>query len=476
MYTPTIGIEVHAELNTTTKMFCTSPNAAADAPNINVCPVCLAHPGTLPTINRQAVAHVLRVGAAVGGTLADYTEFDRKNYFYPDLPKGYQISQYEFPLVSGGELDGVALTRIHLEEDTARSTHTNDAEHSYVDFNRAGVPLMELVTEPVVHSATQASHFARELQLLLRYLGVSDANMEKGQMRVEANISVAQQGAELGTKVEVKNLNSFRSVERAIEYEIERQTKLLDEGGTVVQETRGWDEQKLCTYSQRVKEEAADYRYFPDPDLPKLKLSEVPEFATQTLIDSLPELPAARRARLQDAYGLTPDAAEQLVLDKALGEFFEGVVKAAKQHAEDVPATLVANYLLNNLTALRERSEGHVADGLDAAAVAEVVVLAHGKDISSNAAVELLAHLVAHTGTTIDVRALAEEKGLVQENDEDALRDIVDDIIAANEQAVAEYKAGKEQALHFLVGQGMKSSKGAANPATLKSLIRDHLG
>ena len=274
-YKPTIGLEIHAELKTRTKMFCDSINDPEEkTPNVNICPVCMAHPGTLPVINKQAVKHVLKVGLSVGGTLADFTEFDRKNYFYPDIPKGYQISQYKYPLVLGGELNGVKLTRIHLEEDTARSSHLPAARlqdlrgqasataaqagdktgYSLVDFNRAGIPLMELVTEPVVKSAEEASAFARELQLLLRILGASDANMEKGEMRVEANISVSTT-EKLGTKVEVKNLNSFRTVERAIAYEIERQSKALERGEKVIQETRGWDEGKQSTFSQRLKEE-----------------------------------------------------------------------------------------------------------------------------------------------------------------------------------------------------------------------------
>lgn len=477
MYTPTIGLEIHAELDTVTKMFCDCANDAdAVRPNVNVCPVCMAHPGTLPTINKKAVQHVLRVGCAVEGVLADYSEFDRKNYFYPDLPKGYQISQYEFPLVSGGELDGVLLTRIHLEEDTARAVHTNDSQHSHIDFNRAGVPLMELVTEPVVHSAAQASHFARELQLLLRYLGVSEANMEKGQMRVEANISVAQPQGKLGTKVEVKNLNSFRSVERAIHFEIRRQTELLEGGETVVQETRGWNEQKQCTYSQRIKEEAADYRYFPDPDLPKLKLSEVSEFARENLIKTLPELPQARRVRFVEAYALTPEDTEVLVTDSILGEFFEQVVDAVIKQKSGVPPKLLANYLLNDVRALKHPHGAHVTTNLDPGIVAEIIGYAHAKEISSNAAVTLLTYIVAHAGEKVSVRAVAEEQGLLQESNKDALRDIITTVLKEHEQAVVEYQSGKEQALQFLVGQGMKISKGSANPSTLKELIREAIG
>ncbi|MBX4209309.1 Asp-tRNA(Asn)/Glu-tRNA(Gln) amidotransferase subunit GatB, partial [Candidatus Parcubacteria bacterium] len=294
-YKATIGLEIHAELKTATKMFCDSPNDPFNAaPNANVCPICMGHPGTLPVINKKAVESVLRVGVAVGGELADFTEFDRKNYFYPDIPKGYQLSQYKYPLVKGGELAGVELTRIHLEEDTASSGH-DEGDYSLVDFNRAGVPLMELVTEPVIHSAEEAGNFGRELQLLLRTLGVSTADMEKGEMRVEANISIASEedtaAKRFGTKVEVKNLNSFRAAEKAIAYEIARHAQILETGEKIVQETRGWDDSKQKTFSQRKKEDSHDYRYFPDPDLPKLKISETPEFSLENLKKTLPELP-----------------------------------------------------------------------------------------------------------------------------------------------------------------------------------------
>ena len=260
-YTPTIGLEVHAELKTQTKMFCNSRNDAnEERPNVNICPVCMAHPGTLPVINKQAVEYVLRVGAALGSTIADYTEFNRKNYFYPDLPKGYQLSQFEFPLMSGGKLNGVEITRVHLEEDTASSMHDERLGTTTIDYNRAGVPLMELVTEPVIHSSEQAGNFGRELQLLLRCLDVSFADMEKGNMRLEANISVSDTEV-LGTKVEVKNINSFRSMERAVDFEIKRQIQLLENGEKVTQETRGWDEVKQSTFAQRTKEGSADYRY-----------------------------------------------------------------------------------------------------------------------------------------------------------------------------------------------------------------------
>lgn len=276
-YTPTIGLEIHAELKTLSKMFCGCKNDPdCETPNTNVCPICMGHPGTMPYPNKEAIKHVLKVGLAVGGTLADFTEFDRKNYFYPDIPKGYQISQYKYPLISGGKIKDVELTRIHLEEDTAKSSH-DTGDYSLVDFNRSSLPLMELVTEPVMHDAKTAGDFAKELQLLLRYLGASEANMEKGQMRVEANISISADPAKLGTKVEVKNINSFKSVEKAIEYEIARHEALLEAGEKIAQETRGFDESTGKTFSQRSKEDAHDYRYFPEPDIPKFFLKEIPD-------------------------------------------------------------------------------------------------------------------------------------------------------------------------------------------------------
>ena len=267
-YLTTIGLEVHAELNTKSGMWCGCKNDPYEKrPNVNVCEVCIAHPGTLPVANKEAIKKVITVGLAVDGAISDFTEFDRKNYFYPDIPKGYQLSQYKFPIVTGGEINGVKLTRIHLEEDTAKSTHDHEG-YTLVDYNRAGVPLMELVTEPVLHNAEDAVAFARELQRILRYVGASEANMEMGQMRIEANISVSKD-EKFGTKVEVKNINSFASVFGAINYEVKRHIETIDSGGSIVQETRGWDENKQETFSQRKKENAHDYRYFPDPDLPK---------------------------------------------------------------------------------------------------------------------------------------------------------------------------------------------------------------
>jgi aspartyl-tRNA(Asn)/glutamyl-tRNA(Gln) amidotransferase subunit B len=430
----------------------------------------MAHPGTLPVINRDAVRHVLRVGTALGSKLADYTEFDRKSYFYPDIPKGYQISQYEFPLVAGGQLAGVDITRIHLEEDTARSSHGTG--ESLVDFNRAGVPLMELVTEPVIHDAETAGKFARELQLLLRTLGASDANLEKGEMRIEANISVSKTDT-FGTKTEVKNLNSFRSVERAIAYEIERQSKVLDEGGTLIQETRGWDENTQTTFHQRVKEGSADYRYFPEPDLPKMILSEIPEFHVDALRETLPELPWERRARYA-ALGLKESDVQSLGATIERSVFFDkvlsllGITAAEISAAEASLVQLATNYLVSDVGGWYAKQDGVELDGFSAEHFVSLIRMIADNKLSSRGAKDVLAVMLAEGG---EPEAIATKNGLLQVSDPEALRAIVRDVIAANAVAVEEYKGGKEASLQFLVGQSMKASKGAGNPGLLKELL-----
>ena len=471
-YELTVGIEIHAELNTATKMFCRSKNDPDEAvPNQNICPVCMAHPGTLPVINKAAVQHVLRVGLAIGGTLADYTEFDRKNYFYPDLPKGYQISQYEYPLISGGMLHGVELTRIHLEEDTARSSHDAATGSTVIDYNRAGVPLMELVTEPVVHSAEDAGAFARELRLLLRALGASEANMEKGQMRVEANISAGKDGV-LGTKVEVKNLNSIKAMERAIEFEFARQVALLEQGGVVEQETRGWDENAQKTFSQRTKEGAADYRYFPDPDIPPLKLSELPEFSAKELQKDLSTLPWELHAQYLDL-GLSADDAEMYVREEAFRNFFDDVREDLEKTKEGELVRTASNYITTDLAKLIRDSgtrDTEVQDEImiPPAAFAEIIRMIGANDLSSRGAKDLLAVFVAEGG---DPRTVAEERGLLQSSDTDTLKPIIERILAEHAGVVEEYKGGKEASLQFLVGQGMKATKGTANPEVLKEML-----
>jgi len=468
-YVPTIGLEIHAELKTKTKMFCDSPNDPdEEKPNVNTCPICLGHPGTLPTLNKEAIRKVLMVGYSINAEIADFTEWDRKNYFYPDIPKGYQISQYKYPLISGGKVGDVEITRIHLEEDTGTSIH-DKGDYSLVNYNRAGVPLMELVTEPVIHSAKQAGDFGRELQLLLRYLGVSDANMEKGEMRVEANISIAPVGAtEFGTKVEVKNLNSFKVVEKAIEFEIERMTKLLDEGrgDEIVQETRGFDEAKQKTFSQRKKESSDDYRYFPEPDLPKLKISEIPEFSADKIMADLPELPWQKRERLAE-FGVAENQIDFLVKNIDFVNFFDEVTKVIKDKKE---VALVANYLSSDIVSLMKEDSGIDLNSLDRGQFTELIKMISGNEISSRGAKDTLSIFVKEGG---EVRSIAEEKGLMQESDTGALEEIASKIISDNESVVEDFKNGKEAAMQFLIGQGMKETRGSANPQVLKEVFTD---
>ena len=471
-YKPTIGLEVHVELNTKTKMFCRCLNNPDERqPNVNICPICAAQPGALPVINKDAIWHILRVGAALDGRLADFTEFDRKNYFYPDIPKGYQISQDKYPLVSGGSLRGVAITRVHLEEDTAKSFHDVKTGESLVDFNRSSLPLMELVTEPVIHDGPTASAFAKELQLLLRYLGASEANMEKGQMRIEANVSVAPEGDKLGTKVEIKNLNSFRTVEKAIDEEIKRQTGVLEAGGRVVQETRGWDENKQTTFSQRLKESSHDYRYFPDPDLPKLFISEIPEF--RNVVESLPELPWQRRRRYAELFGLKTEDVEVFVQDRNLAGFFDELAEGLDHALDETKEYLkvAANYITSDILGLAalagELRLPPVGD------YAELLKMIMGGEVSSRGAKDILTIIIKEGGQP---RQIAKERGLFQVSDEDAMGAIVDKVIVDNKNVFEEYKAGKEKALQFLVGQAMKESKGSANPGLLKKLFEQKKG
>ncbi|MEI6057546.1 MAG: Asp-tRNA(Asn)/Glu-tRNA(Gln) amidotransferase subunit GatB [bacterium] len=491
-YIPTIGLEIHAELATKSKMFCACVNNPdEEKPNVNICPVCMGHPGTLPVLNHEAIKHVLKMGAAVGGTIADFTEWDRKNYFYPDIPKGYQISQYKYPLVSGGILAGVELTRIHLEEDTAQSTHDIDegsagrdiTDKSLVNFNRAGVPLMELVTEPVIHDAATAVRFAKELQLLLRYLGAGEANLEKGEMRVEANISVASPAdtaaGKFGTKTEVKNLNSFRAVERAIAYEIDRQVRAYEAGEKIVQETRGWSEATQKTFTQRAKESSHDYRYFPDPDIPKLKLSELPEFSATALKAELPELPWVLRTRLATEHEMTDKEVAVFVDNISVYNYFKETIKDFASDKKLVRLSI--NYILTDYLGLlkKEFGEGNYFNKLSELILpttfSALIKLAASGQINSRGAKDILGILLANSlkgenGMTDanNPEKIATEKGLIQKNDEGELKKIAAEIIAANPTVVADYKAGKAAALQFFIGQAMKATKGSANPSILK--------
>ncbi|MEK7539112.1 MAG: Asp-tRNA(Asn)/Glu-tRNA(Gln) amidotransferase subunit GatB [Patescibacteria group bacterium] len=466
-YYPTIGLEIHAELKTQTKMFCSCLNDPDEEhPNVNICPVCMAHPGALPVLNKKAIENVIKVGLAVNGEIADFTEFDRKNYFYPDIPKGYQISQYKFPIVSGGQVLGFDISRVHLEEDTANNKHDR-GNFSLIDFNRAGVPLMELVTEPVIHSAKEAADFARELQLILRYLDVSEANMEKGEMRVEANISVSSDSKVLGIKVEVKNLNSFRSVEKAILYEISRMTELHESGKgiEIAQETRGWDESKQKTFSQRKKESSQDYRYFPEPDLPKLKLHKAFDF--KKMKKELPELPQAKRIRYKNDFGIKDEDIESYINDMILGAWFEDIAKILNQKDK---IKIASNYITSDFIGLK-KNDGNVKmpSAKNMAELSSMIVEAL---ISSRVAKDILKKIVKNDESPMKI---AKEKDLLQRNNTDALKKIAQKIIDANQKVVADYKDGKEQALMSLVGQIMKETKGSANPAVTKRILADLL-
>ncbi len=478
-YKTTIGLEVHVELKTRTKMFCGCANDPYNqTPNVNVCPVCLAHPGVLPVINREAVRQVLRVGLAVGGKVLEHSKFDRKSYFYPDLPKGYQISQYDLPLIKGGKLNGIELERIHLEEDTAKLAHAKDG--SLVDFNRAGVPLMELVTKPVIKSADEALGFARELQLLLRYLDASDADMEKGQMRIEANISLSPAKVwgrkKLGTKVELKNINSFKAVRDALASEVERQSEVLGRGENVIQETRGWDDVKRVSFSQRIKEEAEDYRYMPEPDLPPLDLVANPDIDLHDLRNSLPELPWQKRLRFATEYGLKigSDELERLIDDRGEAKFFEEFASEAKiKHRSDEIVKLGVNYLDSDLVGIM-KAEKSSWDNLKITPnnFADAMGMLIEGSISSTVAKQILREMFV---TGDDPGSIVERTNLSQISDEGIVVKAVEEVIAENKKAIGDYRAGKENALKFLVGQTISKLRGRGNPELIEKLLRDRL-
>ena len=489
-YEPVIGMEVHIELKTNSKMFCSCANNPDEMePNKNICPVCMGHPGTLPVANKKAIECVIKTGLALNCKIAENSKFDRKNYFYPDLPKGYQISQYDQPLCENGylEIDGrkINLTRIHLEEDTGKLLHPKGAGHSLVDLNRAGTPLMELVTEPEIESSKEAKEFCQQLQLIARYLNISDANMEKGHMRCEVNISLKPKGQKkFGTKVEIKNLNSFRAVERSIEYEIKRQAEVLDDGGKIIQETRGWNADKQETYSQRKKEEAHDYRYFPEPDLPPLDLTKKAGiFNVQKIKDSIPELPLQKKYRFINQYKLSEENAKIFSEDKELANYFEEIISELSHWIKakgidgdklDKLTKLTANYILTELQRLLYKNGNLVSEcKITAENFAEFITLIDEGKISSSGAQTMLAEMYKTGG---DPSNILDEKGLGQVSNESEIEKIVIEVIKNNPQSVKDYKSGKEVALKFLVGQTMRESKGKANPQVVGEILKKKLG
>lgn len=487
-YIPVIGMEVHVELKTESKMFCSCKNGLGleKEPNVHICPVCTAQPGTLPVPNRKAIEFVQKAGLALNCHLRLESKFDRKNYFYPDIPKGYQISQYDEPLCENGVINiegkDIRITRIHMEEDTGKSSHPAGADYTLVDFNRAGVPLMELVTEPDIETGKEARAFCQRLQQTLRYIGISDADMEKGQMRCEVNISLHKEGEERlsGTKVEIKNLNSFRVVERAIDYEIRRQTEVLEDGGKVIQETRGWDENKGETVAQRKKESAHDYRYFPEPDIPPLRFTE--EYVEE-LRRFLPELPQAKEDRFQEEYSLGLDDAVMLASDKDFAAYFESVITElhAKKESGETTADeakfvkLTANYMITELRKHFVKTGETIRDiRITPENFAEFIgIVADGK-INSSAAQIVLEEM--YKGGDSDPSHIIEAKNLAQVSDASELEGIVDNVLAANQKSIEDYKNGKQAALQFLVGQVMKETKGKANPQMVTEILGKKIG
>jgi aspartyl-tRNA(Asn)/glutamyl-tRNA(Gln) amidotransferase subunit B len=480
-YEAVIGIECHVELKTVSKMFCGCPNEFGGEPNTKVCPVCLALPGALPVANGAAIEHMIVAGLAFGAEIPAFSKFDRKNYFYPDMPKDYQISQYDMPLALGGAVrywssDGTEktcrLTRIHLEEDTGKSTHAGSGDgriagstYSLVDFNRAGVPLMECVSEPDIRSAEEAVGYLEALRRTLLRLGVSDVKMEEGSLRCDANVSIRPAGSSgLGTKAEIKNMNSFRSVHRAIESEIERQIGIVESGGRVVQETRGWDEVHGVTHPMRSKEQAHDYRYFPDPDLVPLEISRE---AVERLRATLPELPFERFTRYTTALGLEVKQAEQLIDTPGLAEYFDAVVKASGNPTQS------KNFVLGDLSRLANETETAIDESaVMPAHLAELIALVEAKTINSKIAKELLERMWNGAGSP---KAIVEKEGLAQTSDPAAIERFVDTVLAANEKIVADYRAGKTNVMGFLVGQVMKASQGKANPQQVNELMKKKL-
>jgi len=488
-YQPTIGLEIHVQLKTKTKMFCGCLNNPEEKkPNLNICPICLGHPGVLPVINKQAVEKVIKTGLALNCEIVQETWFERKNYFYPDLPKNYQISQNKAPLCQNGKLKiknrNIRINNIHLEEDTGKLIHPKE-DYSLIDFNRAGVPLMELATEPDIQSAVEARKFCEELRLILRYLGVSDADMEKGEMRCEANISIKlktqnakRKTAQLGTKVEIKNLNSFKAVERAIDYEIKRQTDILESGEMIIHETRGWNELKQKTFSQRTKEVAEDYRYFPEPDLPPLKISkeDIEKIKTE-----IPELPANRRTRFKKEYKISENDVEIFTSFKNLGDYFEKVISELKNwekhvHKKKLPPShfyklvkLTANYLITELKKYLPNLEDIEKLKITPENFAEFIIIIEQGQISSSAAQIVLKEMFEKGA---DPSHVIEEKDLTQVSDESKIEEIIKKIIKNNPQPIKDYQKGKKQALQFLVGQVMKVSRGKANPQIAAKLLK----
>jgi aspartyl-tRNA(Asn)/glutamyl-tRNA(Gln) amidotransferase subunit B len=474
-YEAVIGIEIHVELKTNTKIFCHSTTEFGGDPNTHVCPVCLGLPGVLPVLNKQVVEYAIKAGLALNCEIAEYSKFDRKNYYYPDLPKNYQISQYDLPICKNGYLEvetgqgkkRIGITRIHMEEDAGKLVHQGTittSPYSLVDYNRTGVPLIEIVSEPDMRSAEEARAYAEKLRSVIQYAGVSDCRMEEGSLRCDVNVSVHPVGTgEFGTRTEIKNMNSFRSIQKAAEYEIERQIEVLENGGRIIQETRTWDENKGITVSMRTKEEAQDYRYFPDPDLVPLVIER--EWV-EAVRNSLPEMPEQRVARYIES-GLSEYEANVLTASKEVSDYFDQCLRTYNN------PKMVSNWIMGDLSRLLNSVNMEICDcRVKPAQLADMLKMIDSGTISGKIAKAVFEEMF-NTGK--DPETVVKEKGLVQISDESAIAAVVDEIIAANPKSVEDFRSGKDKAIGFLVGQIMKATKGKANPQLVNKLLKDKL-
>ena len=472
-YEVIIGLEVHAELSTKTKIFCSCPTEFGAAPNTHVCPICMAMPGTLPVLNEKVVEYAVKAGLATNCEISRDSKNDRKNYFYPDLPKAYQISQFDKPLCEHGyvEIDTeegkkkIRLTRIHIEEDAGKLNHDDFGGGSLVDLNRAGVPLIEIVSEPDIRSSEEAENYLRKLKSILEYIEVSDCKMQEGSLRADVNVSVRKKGdTKLGTRTEMKNMNSFKSITRAIEYEVDRQIDVLEDGGIIEQETLRWDDVSGKTFPMRDKEDAQDYRYFPDPDLVAIKLSE--EYI-ENIKKALPELPESRKQRYLEEYKLSEKDANIITSSKYLSDLFEGATKICNN------PKAVNNWIISDISRILNETEMEPIEiPFDSKQLAKLVMLIDKGTISSSIAKKVLVEMFEHPRDPEDI---IDEKGWVQISDEGAIKDVVLKILEANPQSVADYKGGKDRALGYLVGQAMKETRGKANPQMLNKMFLEEL-
>ncbi len=476
-YESVIGLEVHTELKTNTKIFCGCPTTFGTEPNTNVCPICLGMPGTLPVFNKKVVEFAVRAGLALNCKIANFTKFDRKNYYYPDLPKNFQTSQFDLPIAENGYLDievegeirRIGITRIHMEEDAGKLVHSGDtiteSDFSNVDYNRSGVPLLEIVSEPDLRTAAEAGAYMEKLKSILEYIAVSDCKMEEGSLRCDANVSIRELGdTEFGTKVEMKNMNSIRSVVRSIEYEAQRQAEALEDGEKIIQETRTWDEGKGITLSMRTKEEADDYRYFPEPDLVPFTIDDN---LIESIRESLPELPDARKKRIMSAYGLSSYDADFITMSRAMADYFDSMAEGGADPKE------AANWLMGDFSMnLNEHSLSIEDAPISPTGMVEMLTKIADGTISGKIAKTVFQEM---WDTGKSAAEIIKEKGLEQISDEGELEKIVNDVIAANPQSVEDYNAGKKKALGFLVGQVMKATKGRANPQMVNQMLRENL-